>query len=38
MKRDKPEPRDKDIHCYPSLACTHHISYDRCSHPSAPSP
>jgi len=37
-KRKKSEPRDKDIHCCPSLDCAYHISYDRCTHLEAPSP
>lgn len=32
------EPRDKDTHCYPSLACTFNISYDRCACVEAPNP
>ncbi len=38
MQPDEIKARDKDIHCSPSLACKHHISYDRCSSPEAPRP
>ena len=38
MKQEHIEARDKDIHCFPSAACVHNMSYDRCTSKEAPKP
>ena len=38
MKYEEPEARDKDTHCYPSVACKYNIKYDRCDCKNAPRP
>ena len=38
MEYPKAQPRDKDIHHAPSVACKHHLSYDRCNCKEAPKP
>jgi len=38
MEQYKPQPRDKDTHCYPSVACKYNINLDRCTSKDAPRP
>ncbi len=38
MKKYPPQPRGKDIHCYSSLDCKHHLKYDLCGCREAPNP